>query len=616
MERKMDFEKRLNAQYDQLKWTYHYVYDQYGATDDDFESLIQVIKTKSMQRSNDLKALDNRNRQWFMSENMVGMMLYVDLFGGDLNQLINKIPYFKELGITYVHLMPLLKPRDGENDGGYAVEDYREIDPKLGTMEDFIKMLSEFRKANIAVCIDYVLNHTAKEHEWAKLALQGQYFYQQMYMMYEHYDIPAAFNETVPEVLPDKCPGNFTYYPEINRHVFTSFSDFQWDLNFKNPTVFKEMVDILLFLANTGVNIIRLDAIPFMWKELGTTCRNLDMIHELLHLIYLIKEIACPSLVLLGEAIVEPHEIVKYFGNEDKVECELMYNANFMVNIWNSLATRNTHVMRIDSARYVTPKSGTWINYARCHDDIGWGFSEDAVWQTGSNPVDHKQFIIDFYSGKFPGSFAKGEIYQYNPVTQDARINGTLASLVGLENALTHKDLTQKELSLSRINLIHALLLSAQGIPLIYSGDELGMLNDYRYLNDADKYLEGRWVHRNAMDWAEAEKRHDEFSTKGNVFQTLKKLIEVRKSEPLFSGQVNNEILPLSNTHIYGIAKYKEDEKMITLFNFSEHKVFIPTHEVKTYGFTGTMKDLLSEKHISLDDEIIVLEPYEYAWYK
>ena len=616
MGRRDEFEQRLAKHYDDLKWTYHYVYDQFGASDEDFESLMRVIEKKYQERQAELKALDQRDSHWFMAQDMIGMMLYVDLFAVDLKNLSQKIPYLKELGVTYVHLMPLLKPREGENDGGYAVEDYRDIDPRIGTMNDFIQMLSEFREAGISVCIDYVLNHTAKEHEWAKRALEGNYFYQSMYMMYEHYDIPALYNKTVPEVLPDKCPGNFTYYEEINHHVFTSFSDFQWDLNFKNPYVFEQMVDIMLFLANTGVNIIRLDAIPFMWKELGTSCRNLPMIHELMHLLHLIKEIACPSLVLLGEAIVEPYEIVKYFGDEHKVECELMYNANFMVTIWNSLATRDTRVMRLDSERYTTPKSGTWINYARCHDDIGWGFSEDAIWLTGSNPVDHKQFMIDFYSGKFPGSFATGEIYQYNPVTRDARINGTLASLAGLEQALRYDNSAMIETAIARINLIHALLLGSQGIPLLYSCDELATINDYSYLEDEHKCREGRWVHRPAMDWDRAKKRHDLTTPVGQVFQMLKHLINIRKNEPLFAGDVKNEILRLSNHHVYGIGKFQDDAKMLLLFNFSEHKLYLPTTEMKQCGFSGMMSDLVSDKRIYLEDEVIVVEPYEFLWFK
>ncbi|MGL4336493.1 MAG: alpha-amylase family protein [Turicibacter sp.] len=609
-----EFQKRLKKNYDHLKWTYHSVYDKYGATERDFGRLLGIIKSQFQDRTEELKELDQRDKHWFMAQDMVGMMLYVDLFAGNLENLIAKITYLKELGITYVHLMPLLKPREGENDGGYAVADYRNIDPRIGDMDQFIDMLAEFRKAGIAVCIDYVINHTAKEHEWAKAALAGDWGRQNMYMMYEHYDIPEAFNRTVPEVLPDKCPGNFTYYKEMNRHVFTSFSDFQWDLNFKNPYVLEQMIDIMLYLANTGVNIIRLDAIPFMWKELGTNCRNLDVIHDLMHMLQLVKDIVCPSLVLLGEAIVEPYEIVKYFGNESKVECELMYNANFMVNIWNSFATRDTRVMRMDAKRYQSPKSGAWINYARCHDDIGWGFSEDAVWSTGSNPVHHKQFIIDFYSQKFPGSFATGEIYQYNPATGDARINGTLASLVGLEKAMYEQNEEDKAMAISRIILTHALIFAAQGIPLIYSCDELATINDYSYLQDPDKCQEGRWVHRPKMDWDRANKRHDLDCAEGQVFSALKDLIEIRKTQPLFAGDVDNEIFDLSNYHVYGMGKYQNDEHLLLLFNFSEHEQFVKTNEIQTFKANKKMCDLITNTEVDLTNDYLVLKPYQCMW--
>jgi len=463
--------------------------------------LFECMDSYKSQRSKDLLLMDKNQKNWYFGQDIVGMTLYTDLFAGNLKKLSQKIDYFNDLGITFLHLMPLLKPRDGENDGGYAVEDYRNIDPRLGSIDDFTKLLKDLRKHEIKVCIDYVINHVAKEHVWAKEALNHDKLKQDYFIMYDTDEMPNRFNRTVPEVLPDKCPGNFTYYPEIKKYVFTSFSDFQWDLNFQNPYVFNGMTDNLLYLANLGVNMIRLDAIPFMWKQVDTTCRNLEPIHDLLKMFNLIKEDVCPSLALLGEAIVEPQEIVKYFGNESDPECEVMYNANLMFEIYNAFASRDVRLITIDANRFQIPHRGTWMNYVRCHDDIGWGFNEQAIKSFGFDPYLHKQFLIKFYGNEHPGSFSKGEMYQFNPLTRDARTNGTLASLLGLEKAIESKQDYRRYESIRRINLAHALILTYRGFPLIYSGDEIASLNDQSYKLAPDKMREGRWVHRPFFDW-------------------------------------------------------------------------------------------------------------------
>jgi len=422
-----------------LKQMYFDFYGQSAETERYFAELVRMINRAKAKRNPRLKETDQKQKKWYLSNQVVGMTLYVDLFSKDLRSLAKRIPYFKELGINFIHLMPILRSRNGERDGGYAVVDYRDIDERFGTMSDFTFLVDTLRRNGIDLCIDYVINHVAKEHAWAQAALQGDLDMQNMFIMYEDDRIPRAYNETVPEVLPDKYPGNFTYYKEIQRYVFTSFSEYQWDLNFANPRVFNGMIDNLLFLANLGIGMIRLDAIPFMWKEIGTTCRNLEPIHDLLYLLNTIANDVAPSLALLGEAIVEPVEIVKYFGSEQKPECEVMYNANLMVNVYNAFATRDVRLLTIDTNLHQIPSQGTWMNYLRCHDDIGWGFNEDAIRSFGLDPHQHKQFLIRFYNNDFPGTFSSGEYYQYNPINQDARTNGTLASLLGLEKAIKNK---------------------------------------------------------------------------------------------------------------------------------------------------------------------------------
>ena len=576
--------------------------------------LFECMDKYKAERSKDLLSMDKKQRNWYFGQDIVGMTLYTDLFAGNLKKLSQKIDYFNDLGITFLHLMPLLKPREGENDGGYAVEDYRNIDPRLGSMEDFLKLVKELRKNNIKVCIDYVINHVAKEHVWAQEALKNDKLKQDYFIMFDTDEMPNRFNRTVPEVLPDKCPGNFTYYPEIKKYVFTSFSEFQWDLNFQNPYVFNGMTDNLLFLANLGINMIRLDAIPFMWKQVDTTCRNLDPIHDLLKMFNLIKEEVCPSLALLGEAIVEPQEIVKYFGNETDPECEVMYNANLMVDIYNAFAARDVRLITIDANRFQIPHRGTWMNYVRCHDDIGWGFNEQAIKSFGLDPYLHKQFLIKFYGNEYPGSFSKGEMYQFNPLTHDARTNGTLASLLGLEKAIDTKQEYRRYESIRRINLAHAVILTYRGFPLIYSGDEIASLNDQSYKLDPDKKLEGRWVHRPFFDWKRSKNKDILGTVEYDVYQNLKNLIEIRKKLPYLQGQANQYALDLNNQSVLGIIRQIKLQTFFALFNFSEQTQWVKTDHLRQL-FNGTMAvDLIQGRRFNLNDETIELSPYEYIW--
>lgn len=610
----MDFQERLNSKQVKLKQLYHKVYGQGDSVEKQFRTLIELMSNAHKLRKPELVLLDQHNHQWYSEQTMIGMTLYVDLFCQDLKKLKTKVAYFKELGIGYIHLMPLLKPRENENDGGYAVEDYRTVDPRLGTNEDLIATVDALRKADIAVCIDYVINHVAKEHEWAKKALQNDPEYQKMFIMYDTEEIPNLYNQTVPEVLPDKCPGNFTYYAEIKKYVFTSFSNFQWDLNFSNPDVFNGMSDNMLYLANMGINMLRLDAIPFMWKEVNTSCRNLKPIHNLIKMLNLIKEIVCPSLVLLGEAIVEPEQIVTYFGDETNTECEVMYNANLMVDVFNSFATRDVRLMLMDANRFHIPRKATWMNYVRCHDDIGWGFDERAITQLGWDPYAHKQFLINFYSGNFDGSFARGELYQFNPVTMDARTNGTLASLLGLEKAIIESDVFAQEEAIKRINLAHALILAYRGIPLIYSGDEIATTNDRNYLLDPDKMAEGRWIHRPYFDWKRMKKINQGETFEAQTYHTLQKLIAIRSKQTLLNGQVSQVALDVKNHSVFCILRQARDQSLIGLFNFSEYPQEVSSLLLRQTVIGETYVDLVQGKTISLRNSQIHLHPYEYLW--
>lgn len=603
------YTERLSQHQEEINMLYHTLYGKGNTADEQLNALFDAMALAYKNRSRSLKSYDRYNMEWYKSEDVVGMMLYVDLFSENLEGLKKKIDYFKNLGITLIHLMPLLEPREGENDGGYAVKDYRSVNPDLGTMDELETLITDFRKEGIRVCIDFVVNHTADDHDWAIKAMAGDEQYQNLYMMYDSRDIPDLFEHTMPEVFPKVAPGNFTYNETMNKHVLTSFYPFQWDLNYQNPEVLVKIIDTLLFLANKGVSMIRLDAIPFMWKALGTNCRNLPEVHTLLRLMKIALEIVAPSVTILGEAIVEPENIIKYFGNDVFKECDVMYNATMMVASWNALATRDArHLSGMDRYRYLDHQC--WINYVRCHDDIGWGLNENHLRQLGFDPEAHKQYLISFYEGRHESTFSVGELYEFDPVTNDARNSGTMASLCGLEKAVRENDEYGRELAIKRIKLLNAHTVLSQGIPMIYAGDELGLMNYYDYKLDEKKAHDSRWLHRQPQAWEKIENINT-LTFEKEIYENLKTLIDLRKSSPIFGSQGELTPFNLSSNNCYGFMRTLNGEKVTLIFNFSEDRQFIDSFILKSYMGCEVVQEIRENRIIHLNDQVLV-GPYQY----
>jgi glycosidase len=577
------------------------------------EELFYTLAESWINRSEDLKSLDIKREtdpQWFQSEQMLGAVCYVDLFAKDLDGLYQKIPYLKQLGITYLHLMPLFKTPNGENDGGYAISSYREINPEIGTMAELNNLAKELRRSGISLVLDFVFNHTSNEHEWALRAQAGEPNFENYYWIYPDRRMPDAYEAHLREIFPDEHPGAFTYFESIDRWVWTTFHSYQWDLNYQNPAVFVQMAREMLFLANVGVEVLRLDAVAFIWKQLGTGCENLPEAHLLIQAFNLIARIAAPALVFKSEAIVHPDDVIKYISPE---KCQISYNPLLMALLWESLATREIKLLRYSlQKRLKIPEQCSWVNYVRCHDDIGWTFSDEDAAELWIKGNDHRQFLNEFYRGRFPGSFAKGLPFQENPKTGDCRISGTCASLAGLEKAITNETEIEVNLAIKRILLIHGIILTIGGIPLIYLGDEIGMLNDYSYKNDPAKAHDSRWVHRSFFDDTKAEHRTITNSVEGRIFFGLKRLIQLRKSHLVFTN-LNTQVIDTLNPHVLGFSKKIKTDYFIVLANFSEKlqrviwKNFITDENVSFDDF---------ELGIPLNRTSITLEPYDLKFVK
>jgi glycosidase len=539
---------------------------------------------------------------------MVGGVCYVDLFGGSLGQIQKKISYFKELGLTYLHLMPLFKTPAGENDGGYAICSYRDVNSKLGSMEQLSALADELRHSGISLVLDFVFNHTSDEHEWAVKAKKGDPEYQDYYFMFPDRQAPDTYADHLREIFPEEHPGAFTYFPEIEKWVWTTFHSYQWDLNYQNPSVFVSMVEEMLFLANVGVEALRLDAVAFIWKQKGTNCENLPEAHSLIQAFNLVARIAAPSLVFKSEAIVHPDEVVRYISPG---ECQLSYNPLLMALLWESLATREVKLLsQALQERFAIPDGCTWVNYVRCHDDIGWTFSDEDASRLDVTGFFHRQFLNSFYTGRFSGSFGRGLPFQENIKTGDCRISGTCASLAGLEKALEEETEGEVALAVRRILLIHSVILTIGGIPLINLGDEIATLNDYSYRSVPTKIADSRWVHRTVFDWARAERRFDGQTLEGRVFQKLCTLIQLRKTQPVFVGQ-QMQVFPTDNPHVLGYVRKRKGEQILVFANFGESDQIISVNQLRVYGLGYGFHDLIKDKPVAFSD--LSLSGYEFV---
>lgn len=601
-----EFEQRLELYYDELKWLYMELYGNEAM----LRQLIDVARDFHKKRRSELKRLDEereRDAGWYRKSGMVGMMVYADQFAGNLTGVQQHLDHLKEMNIQYLHLMPLLKMPKGHNDGGYAVSDFRQVDERIGTMKQLEELCRLCRKEQISICLDFVINHTSDEHEWAMHAKNGEKEYQDRYLCFDNYDIPAQFERTTPQVFPNTKPGNFIYNEQMGKYVMTTFHRYQWDLNYRNPAVFHEMAANLLFLANVGIEVFRIDAVPYIWKQLGTTSRNLPQVHSIMRMLRMLCKIVCPSVVFKGEVVMAPHEVAPYFGSVEKPECDILYNVTTMVCVWNSLATRDVTLLKWQmDAMDVLPREYTFVNYVRCHDDIGWGLDEHAIQSLGLDPLEHKKFLYHFYEGNDPSSFARGRLYNYDPVTQDARSCGRCASLCGMEKAFWEHNQHDMELALRRHIMIHAYIASLGGIPVIYSGDEIGQLNDYSYEQDPGKKDDSRFLHRSKFRWQDADRIHEQGSREGRIYAALQRILQVRSEHEVFDADAWEHTWDTFDNSVLAFERRKGRERFVGIYNFCEERKDLPL------GFDEAFTELFTGYQFLGTG--LTLEPYEYLW--
>ena len=583
----------------------------YPGQEDAYAALLSLLEKYWKSRSAELKNRDlsrELSPGWYKERELLGMCLYVDQFAGTLEGVKAKLPYLQEAGIRYLHLMPFLDTTEGKSDGGYAVKSFRKVRPDLGSMKDLEALTAACRSLDISVCMDFVMNHTSENHQWAVKAREGDPKYRDYYFFYENREIPDEYEKHVPQVFPVTAPGNFTYLPEQGQYVLTSFYPYQWDLNYKNPAVFTDMTENLLYLANKGIDVIRIDAVPYIWKELGTDCRNLPQVHTIVRMLRLICEIVCPAVLLLGEVVMAPEKLAPYFGPVERPECHMLYNATTMCTTWHTVATGDTRLLRhqIDTVASL-PKEYVFLNYLRCHDDIGWGLDYPFLRQYGMEEVPHKAFLNAFFTGEIPGSFARGERYNDDPRLGDARLCGTTASLLGIETAEEAGDAEALSRAIGFDLMLHAFLLGQSGLPILYAGDEIGQKNDYRYHEDPKKAEDSRYLHRGPFPWEEAPLTTDPETRQGKIFQGLRQLEQIRCEVPVFSAAAEVSTFDPGAICLLGVRRELEGQRLTMVYNFS------PAWQHADLGVTGPHKNLVRGDTLDLSGSW-ELPPYGFLW--
>jgi amylosucrase len=616
------FSQQFLAHINAIENLFDEVYAWHPNRNEAFEGLLITLIQQYKERSKVLLEKDaakSKLGHWYLSNEITGMSLYVDRFSENIQGLQKKLAYFKELGVNFLHLMPIFESPEGESDGGYAVSDFRKVASRFGTLQDVENLIADMNASNMYLMLDIVLNHTSHHHEWAQKAKAGDPYYQDFFYFYDHRGIPDQLDQTMPEIFPESSPGSFTYVPELNKWVMTVFHHYQWDLNFSNPNVLVAMMDTILFYANLGVDILRIDAPAFIWKEIGTGCQNLPKAHTLLRLIKQCTQVASPGMALLGEAIVAPKEIIKYFGTDNYTanECDVAYNATQMALQWDALATGDTRIMLTAQHDILQKPYGcTWISYTRCHDDIGLGYDDEMIARVGFNPYHHRTYLKNYYSGSHDGSIAAGALFSVNPKTNDARISGSLASLCGLEKALAWNNAGEIENALRKIILMQAHSMFMGGIPMLYYGDEMAYTNDYSYLNDPGKSYDNRWMHRPIIDWNKNEQRKKKGSLEYRIFNETKQLIQIRKALPILSDLKNSTWMTPHNIHVASFIRSYEDKKIFCLFNYQASDAYVTWYTFKEHGIRpAQLKDHWTglTHHVGNDNEYFVLGGYQFA---
>ena len=571
--------------------------------------LVQTVQI-ALNRPADLWALDlqrEANPNWHL-QGMLGYCTYTDKFAGNLAGVRQRIAHLQELGVTYLHLLPFLKPGTPPNDGGFAVASYDEVDPQLGTLSDLKQLTQALRTAGISLCSDFVLNHVSHEHEWAVKARAGSAYYQSFFHWVKSPEQISDYEKNLVQIFPNTAPGNFTFVPEVNAWTWTTFYPYQWDLNYAQPVVFSEMAKSLLQLANHGVEAFRLDSTGFLWKREGTNCMNQPEVHWILQALRCLTNIAAPGTLLKAEAIMPTQDLPPYFGlgPTQGQECHVAYHSSLMSASWVALAEENTQIIHDVLAHTpALPEGCAWMTYVRCHDDIGWNVLRPELDARGPDQRKRLLHASRFFAGHAEGSYAQGAAFQASDTNTVHGTNGMAAALVGLTSAQTQEEIVS---ATSRLTLMQSLSLFVGGLPLIYMGDELGQGNTSAAELAARQGPDGRELHRPRFDDVLFAQRHDTRTTAGTIYETIRALVSAKKQHASLSAE--HALTALSSGHP-SVLVLQRGAQALGLFNFSGTSVTLNLSSAVPVGLQAP-RDALTHQPVEIS--ACPLGPYAAMW--
>ena len=581
---------------------------------------LEVVTAGFAKRPARLRALDAAREMephWFQRNTQIGYTAYADRFGGTLAGVGEHLHHLETLDVTYLHLMHVLRAREGDNDGGFAVIGYGEVEPALGTRHDLVALADELHGRGIALCLDLVMNHTAREHPWAQAARDGSARHRAYYLVLADRAEVDAYERFLPEVFPQIAPGNFTYDDALHAWVWTTFNSYQWDLDYRNPAVFLEILKVMLDLANLGVDVLRLDAVAFTWKRLGTNCQNQPEAHLLAQAFRALVGMAAPGVLLQAEAIVGPADLLGYLGvhHTQRAECQLAYHNQLMVNIWDALATGDARLASASlESLTLTPADTSWITYLRCHDDIGWAIDDRLAAAANVSGPAHRRHLAAFYRGDVLGSYAEGAAFSSNPAADDERTCGSAAALCGITRARAAGDQVALERAVRRLLLGFAIICGFGGIPLIYMGDEFALGNDHSYLTDPVLGDDSRWMHRPFMDWSAVDRAAENGTVEQRVFQGLQRIIGLRRAVPAMSAGGEIWIHRLQPVSVLAwVRRHPRHGRFYGLANFAEEPVSVPADVLDWAGLARPVEILGGGAVVRADR--LELPPVAAAWF-
>lgn len=565
--------QRYNRHIDELKWLYMELY----SNESMLSELCYQIHNFFIERDEGLKNRDvtrENNPDWYRKSKMTGMALYIDHFADTIKGVEQSIEHLQKCNINYVHFMPFFETTRYRTDDQYAITDFRKTMEKIGKIEDLCHLTKLCHEKSINVSVDFIMNRTSNEHEWAKKAMHGDVEY-------------------------------------MNRYVTKTDHSYEWDLNYKNPRVLNEMMYNYMFIANLGTDLIQINEIEDIWKGESQNCSKVSQIHTIARIMRIISEIVCPGVLLLGNVKNDMKNAITYFGEDEKPEFHMVYQKTFMNEVWNSVATRNVKLLqtKLDVINKY-PKEYVFVNYLRNHEKLNWNLDYDFLYKNQKiNQKMHREYLNEYFLGRTGYSNSRGEVENNSDNSEKICFCGTTASMCGLEKAIDENNKKEINQAIKLEIMLYAYLFIQSGIPVIYSGDEIGQMNDYSYKENRDKMRDIQNVCRGKFDWSKAVKVVDEYSIEGKIMRGLNKIQVVKNRENTFCQIADVRVVDTKNNSVICIAREFAGEKILGIFNFSEHEKIVNIDEEE-----GIYEDLLSGKKMKV--KCLQMQGYDFYYLK